>query len=123
MKALYKKEAEVAWEDHFMTDNGKIKWILTHEKDDSPVAVMKIFLEKNVTLPDHRHAEQPDLLYVLEGKATMYIDGEGEFPLEAGMIVMVPINTLHAIRNIEEDLLLYNVFSPAIKYVQGGSKK
>ena len=50
----------------------------------------------------------------------MYIDGEGEFPLEPGMVVMVPPNTLHAIRNIEEDLTLYNVFCPPIPYAKGG---
>lgn len=120
---MYKKESEVEWEDHFMTENGKIKWLLTREKDDAPVTVMKIHLEKGVTLPDHRHRDQPDLIYVLAGKATMFIDGEGEFPMEAGMVILVPPNTLHAIRNIEEDILLYNVFSPGMKYVKGGSPK
>jgi len=119
MPALIKKISGVEWEGHFMTDNGKIKWIFTKEKDDSPITVMLIFLEKGVTLPDHRHEFQPDLIYPIKGKATMFIEGEGEFPLEPGMVVMVPPNTLHAIRNIEEDLLLYNVFSPAIKYTKG----
>ena len=123
MTTVFKKEADVEWEAHFMTDRGKIKWIYTREKDESPITVMKIFLEKGVTLPDHRHRDQPDLIYVLEGKATMFIDGEGEFSMEPGMIVLVPPNTLHAIRNIEEDVLLYNVFSPAMKYIKGGSQK
>ena len=43
---MYKNESEVAGEDHFMTENGKIKWLLTREKDDAPVTVMKIHLEK-----------------------------------------------------------------------------
>ena len=120
MPVVYKKETDVEWEAHFMTENGKIKWIYTKEKDDSPITVMKIKLYKGVTLPDHRHPDQPDLVYPLEGKATMYIDGEGEFPLEPGMVVMVPPNTLHAIRNIEEDLTLYNVFCPPIPYAKGG---
>jgi len=120
MTAPYKKESEVEWEPHFMTDKGKIRWIYTREKDESPIAVMQIFLEKGVTLPDHVHRDQPDLIYVLKGKATMFIDGVGEFPAEAGMIIQVPPNTKHAIRNIEEDILLYNVFAPAIKYAKGG---
>ena len=45
----------------------------------------------------------------------MFIEGEGEFPLEAGMVVLVPPNTLHTIKNVEEDVYLYNVFSPAMK--------
>jgi len=120
MTAPYKKESEVNWEPHFMTDKGKIRWIYTREKDESPVAVMQILIEKGVTLPDHVHRDQLDLIYVLKGKATMFIDGVGEFPAEPGMIIQVPPNTKHAIRNIEEDILLYNVFAPAIKYTKGG---
>ena len=118
MTAPFKKISEVEWEGHFMTDRGKIKWIYTREKDDSPITVMLIHLEKGVTLPDHRHRDQPDLIYVIEGKATMFIDGQGEFPLEAGMVAQVPPNTLHAIRDIKEDILLYNVFAPAMKYMK-----
>ncbi|MHC4073006.1 MAG: cupin domain-containing protein [Planctomycetota bacterium] len=75
-----------------MTDNGKIKWIYTREKDDSAITVMQVRLHKGVV---------------------------GEFPAEAGMIIQVPANTKHAIRDIEEDILLYNVFAPAIPYKKG----
>ena len=117
MTAPFKKISEVAWEPHFMQDNANIKWVYTPEKDDSPITVMVVSLEEGVTLPDHVHKNQPDLIYVLEGKATMYIDGEGEFPMEPGMVIQVPPNTMHSIRRVKkEGLKLYNVFSPAIKY-------
>ncbi len=112
---LIKNEADVQWEDHFMTDKGKIKWFLTRERDGSPITVMKVRLEKGVSLPDHVHRDQPDLIYTLAGKATMFIDGEGEFPLKEGMVIMIPPNTRHAIRNVEEEVLLYNVFAPGFK--------
>ena len=115
MTVLFKRIDEVEWEDHFMKVDGKIKWIYTNERDNSPITVMEILLKKGVTLPDHRHENQPDLIYVLKGKATMFIDGQGEFPMEAGMVVMVPPNALHSIRNIQEDVYLYNVFSPAMR--------
>ena len=120
MSTCFKKIDEVEWEEHFMKVDGKpidgkIKWIYTKEKDNSPITVMKILLRKGVTLPDHRHEYQPDLIHVLEGKATMFIDGQGEFPMEPGMVVMIPPNALHSIRNIQEDVVLYNVFSPAIR--------
>ena len=100
----------------FHVGRAKIKWIYTYEKDGAPMAVMMISFEKGMTIPDHVHKNQPDLIYVLEGKATMFIDGQGEFPMEAGMVILIPPNTLHAMRNVEEPLLLYNVFSPAIPY-------
>jgi len=116
---VFKKESEVEWENHFMVDDGKIQWLYTKEKDNSPITVMKVRLKKGVTLPDHRHPDQPDLVYPLEGKATMFIEGEGEFPLEPGMIVQVPANVLHAIRRVEKDLLLFDIFSPAMAYRPG----
>ena len=119
MTPPYKKISEVDWESHFMKVNGKIKWIYTREKDGSPITVMLVRLYKGVTLPDHVHPDQPDLIHILEGKGTMFIDGVGEFPAEAGMVIKVPPNTKHSIRNIEEDLLLYNVFAPAIPYKKG----
>ena len=119
MTAPYKKPSEVEWEPHFMTDDGKIKWIYTKEKDDSSITVMQIRLTEEPIRPYHVHPDQPDLIYILEGKATMFIDGVGEFPAEAGMVVQVPRNTTHAIRNVEEDILLYNVFAPGIPYKKG----
>jgi len=120
MTAPYKKTEELEWEDHFMKVDGKmvdgnIKYIYTRERDESPITVMMVKLRKGMSLPDHVHRDQPDLVYALEGKATMFIDGQGEFPLEPGMVVQVPPNTLHSIRNIEEDVLIYNVFAPATR--------
>jgi quercetin dioxygenase-like cupin family protein len=118
MTAPFKKVSEVEWEPHFMTDRGQIRWIYTREKDDSPITVMQIRFEDGVTLPDHVHRDQPDLVYVLQG--TMFIDGVGEFPIEPGTVVQVPPNTKHAIRNTKESLMIYNVFAPGTKYMKGG---
>jgi quercetin dioxygenase-like cupin family protein len=116
---VFKKVADVPWENHFMVDNAKLKWIFTKEKDGSPITVSMAHLQKGVTLPDHRHPDQPDLIYPIKGRATMFIEGEGEFPLEPGIVVQVPQNTLHAIRRVEEDLLMFNVFAPGTPYRPG----
>jgi quercetin dioxygenase-like cupin family protein len=122
MTAAYKKLDAVEWEPHFMTENGRIKWIYTRERDDSPISVMLINIKKGTSLPEHVHKDQPDLIFVLQGRATMFIDGVGEFPLEPQMVVQVPKNTRHTIRNIEEDILIYNVFAPAMKYMKPGDR-
>ncbi len=113
-----KKISDVPWEEHFMDDGGsRIKWIYTRENDGTPIAVMYIELREGLSLPEHVHRDQPDLVHVLEGEATMFIEGEGEFPLEAGMVVMVPPNTKHTIKNIKKTVKLYNVFAPAMPYM------
>ena len=120
MSYVVKKEIDkIEWEGHFMNKESRIKWIYTREKDGSPLTVMLIELKKGITLPDHKHRDQPDLIHTLKGRATMYLEGEGEFPLKPGMVILVPPNTTHAIRNVEETVLMYNVFSPAIDYVKG----
>ncbi len=117
--SVRKKIDDVPWEGHFMDEDSRIKWIYTREKDGSPMTVMYIELQKGISLPEHVHRDQPDLIYPVKGKATMFIEGEGEFTIEPGMVVVVPPNTRHTIRNVEETLVLYNVFSPAIPYKEG----
>ena len=57
-----------------MTNHGKITWIYTPEKDDSPITVMLISFEKGLTLPSYVHTYQLELLHVLKGKATFFYD-------------------------------------------------
>lgn len=44
----------------------------------------------------------------------MWVDGSGSFPLEPGCVVLVPKGTKHKIENVSEELLLYDVFWPAV---------
>jgi mannose-6-phosphate isomerase-like protein (cupin superfamily) len=44
----------------------------------------------------------------------MWVEGTGEFSLEPGVIVKVPPGTRHKITDVSEDLLVYDVFFPAL---------
>ena len=44
----------------------------------------------------------------------MWVDGTGEFLLQPGVIVRVPKGIKHKITEVTEDLLIYDVFSPAL---------
>ena len=44
----------------------------------------------------------------------MWVEGSGDFALEPGVIVRVPQGTRHRIFDVSEDLLLYDVFCPAL---------
>ena len=116
---VVKKLDEVPWEGHFMDPESRIKWVYTREKDGAPLTVMVIELSKGISLPVHKHQDQPDLIYPISGKATMFIEGKGTFPAEPGSVILVPPNTYHAVLNVEEPFVMYNVFSPAIPYKPG----
>lgn len=57
-------------------------------------------------IDEHVHTEQDDLIYVLEGEATMWIEGTGEFPLTPGTFVAVTRGKRHRTFAVEEALLI-----------------
>jgi len=44
----------------------------------------------------------------------MWIEGVGDISLESGVIVRVPKGRKHKITNVVADLLIYDVFCPAL---------
>jgi len=44
----------------------------------------------------------------------MAVEGSEDFTLEPGVIVRVPKGTKHRIYDVSEDLLIYDVFWPAL---------
>ena len=44
----------------------------------------------------------------------MWVEDRGEFKLEPGVFVVVPKGLRHRTYDVEEDLLIYDVFSPAM---------
>ena len=50
----------------------------------------------------HSHPKEEEAIFVLEGTATMSIDGE-EVAVPAGSIVKFPRNVLHDVRNLGQD--------------------
>ena len=61
-----------------------------------------------------RHTEQDDLIYVLEGEATMWIEGTGEFPLTPGTFVAVSRGKRHRTFAVEKALLIFDTFTPPL---------
>jgi quercetin dioxygenase-like cupin family protein len=74
---------------------------------------MLVKVPAGIEIPEHIHEEQADILYPIKGKAEMYVEGAGTFPLTSGVIVTVPKGTKHSIFNVTEELLVYDVFQPA----------
>ena len=78
------------------------------------VTCMLVDIPAGTDIPEHIHETQDDILYPLQGKGIMWVDGDGDFSLEPGVIVKVPKGTKHKITNITEDMLIYDVFFPAL---------
>ena len=113
MKA-YRFVKDIPWIPHPTADGVEIKPMISKGEHGLDVTCMLVRVPVGSEVPEHIHAEQEDILYLLEGKAMMRVEETGEFSLEPGVIVKVPPGTKHNITDVREDLLIYDVFFPAL---------
>ena len=110
----YRSVDSISWVPHPTAPGVRIKPIISLKEHGLDVTCMLVDIPAGTGIPDHVHETQDDILYPLQGKAIMWVDGDGDFPLEPGLIVKVPKGTRHKITGVTEDILLYDVFFPAL---------
>jgi quercetin dioxygenase-like cupin family protein len=110
---ICKKLDDMAWRPHPLVKEVSVKPLVTKGEDGLDVTCMLVRIPPGSDIPEHVHEEQADILYPLQGRAQMQVEGQGTFDLEPGMIVRVPKNTKHRIFDVTEELLIYDVFQPA----------
>ena len=110
---IIKKVADVPWRPHPLVKEVNIKPLVTKSEEGIDVTCMLVRVPAGIEIPEHTHEEQVDILYPIQGKAEMNVEGAGTFTLKPGVIVSVPKGTKHRIFNVTEELLVYDVFQPA----------
>jgi quercetin dioxygenase-like cupin family protein len=105
---------KIPWMPHPVLKEIGVKPLITKKDLGLDVTCMLVRVPAGQEVPEHVHETQDDILYPLEGHATMWVDGTGTFPLRPGVIVRVPVNTKHRIYDVKESLLVYDVFCPAL---------
>ncbi len=108
-----KREEEVKWTPH-PTLQIQIKSFLSKKDDQGDITIFLVKLPAGKDIPVHVHETQEDIIFILAGKAKMWIDGVGDFDIEKGTFIRVPKNTKHRIYNLTEDILNYDVFTPPL---------
>lgn len=103
----------IPWAPHPVAEGVKIKPLVTKKDHGPDVTCVLVKVPVGIEVPEHIHETQADILYPLQGRAEMYIEGAGKLELKPGVVVRVPIGVKHRIFNVAEDLLLYDVFQPA----------
>jgi quercetin dioxygenase-like cupin family protein len=104
---------ELEWRPHPTAEGVEIKVLVSQADQGTDVTCMLVRIGQGMEVPEHVHDRSDDILYPLAGKATMWVENSGDFPLEPGVIVRVPKGTRHRIFDVSEDVLLYDVFWPA----------
>ncbi|MDY6792833.1 MAG: cupin domain-containing protein [Thermodesulfobacteriota bacterium] len=105
---------KISWIPHPSAQGIMIKPLISQKEHGLNVTCMLVNVPAGKEVPQHIHEEQDDILYLLQGKAVMWVDGTGSFSLEPGVIVRVPKGKKHKIFNVSQDLLIYDVFCPAL---------
>ena len=103
----------LTWDPHPLAKGVEIKPLVTKRDHDVNVSCILVKVPAGIEIPEHTHEEQVDVLYPLSGSAQMYVEGAGNFALEPGVVVRVPIGAKHKIFNVTEELIIYDVFHPA----------
>ena len=111
---VYRSVEKVSWMPHPTVQGVTIKPLISEKEHGLNVTCMLVNVPAGKEVPEHIHEEQDDILYLIQGKAVMWVDGTGNFSLEPGVIVRVPKGKKHKIFNVTQDLLIYDVFCPAL---------
>ena len=110
----YRVVDSISWIAHPTAQNVRIKPMISQKEHELDVTCMLVDIPAGTDVPEHIHDLQDDILYPLQGKAVMWVDGGENFVLEPGVIVKVPKGVKHKIMDVTESLLIYNVFCPAL---------
>ncbi len=105
---------ELEWQPHKTVKSVEIKILVSKAVQGTDVTCLLVRIGRGLEVPEHIHEDSDDILYPLSGKARMWVEGSDDFPLEPGVIVRVPQGTKHRIYDVSEDLLIYDVFWPAL---------
>lgn len=103
----------IPWTAHPTAPGVEMKKLVTKAADGPDVSCLLIRIPLGSVVPEHIHETQEDIVFPLSGRGSMRV-GQEEFELKPGMIVRIPANTKHGIYQVEEELLVYDVFSPAL---------
>ena len=110
---VVKKEKDLKWAPHpFLSI--QIMHLLTQKDDQADITCFLVKVPKGTSIEEHVHPTQEDIIYVMQGKGKMWIDGYGDFGIEKGTLIRVPKNTRHRMYEVTEELLNFDVFSPPL---------
>ncbi len=103
---------DIKWEAHPHLANVKVAYLLSRRDEKVDLTCFLVHLPAGTEVEKHIHENSDDIIYVVKGKAKMWIDQIGDFPMVAGAFLRIPKGMLHQPHDIEEDLIVYDVFYP-----------
>lgn len=105
---------ERKWEPHPQVPRVEISYFLSKRADQVDMTGALVHLPVGAQVEKHLHENSDDIIYVLQGKAKMWVDGIGNVPLVSGTFLRIPKGTMHQPLDVEEDFIAYDIWYPAL---------
>ncbi|MCW4013361.1 MAG: cupin domain-containing protein [Candidatus Bathyarchaeota archaeon] len=112
--SIVKNLAEIPETTHPFLAKVGMSTLYSRRDDGAELTCFVVRCKVGSEIEEHVHPDEADIIYVLAGKATMWIEDRGEFPLDSGVFVVVPKDLKHRTYDVTEELLIYDVFYPAM---------
>lgn len=114
MKEKILQTNDAAWQPHPEVAGLKIIEMLSKRNDKAGITCALVKTAPGTVTERHVHENSEDIFYIIRGKGKLYLDGVDEIKLEPGLFVRIPPNTLHGLFDVEEELIAYDIWFPAI---------
>jgi quercetin dioxygenase-like cupin family protein len=110
--SIVRKLSEMPETAHpFLADVG-MRTLYSRRDDGADVTCFIVRCKVGAEIEEHVHPDEADVVYVLSGEATMWVEDRGSFKLEPSVFVVVPKGLRHRTYDVREELLIYDVFTP-----------
>jgi uncharacterized RmlC-like cupin family protein len=105
---------ERKWDPHPQLPGVEVAYLVSKRADKVDITCALVHLPVGSHVDKHLHENSDDIIYVLKGKAKMWVDGIGDVPLVAGTFLRIPKGTMHQPHDIEEDFIAHDTWYPAL---------
>lgn len=100
----------IAWAPHPEFAGVRIAWLARRAELGVPYSCALLEMADGAQIPEHIHASEDDVLYVLKGRARMTVGGE-EVALVKGSFLRVPKGTPHRPYGFADGFTIYDVWA------------
>ena len=114
--STFKFLKEENWKPHPLVKESVINLVLSKAENDADITCMFGKVPKGTDIPEHFHELSNDIMVPLEGKAKIWVNGAGEFEMRKGVIINIPKGVKHRVFDVEEDLLVFVIYTPGLKW-------
>lgn len=106
---VWMKETDLIWHPHPTFSHVRIAGLTGSEAGgNARFALVAMTAASHVA--EHCHTYEDDVLYILRGKAVMWMQSAGDIPLTVGSFLRIPAGVRHRPHSFSDDFTIFNTW-------------